>query len=269
MDNNFQDKEKIIEYLSVIRDAEVSKPAHKADKDLIEACVALLLDLQNKDADLTPEQINERVNKIPFVDTEKTLDIKTKKKKVDKFKLLLIAAIIPILITLLTLMAMADIKWTHFEKLKEMFGSIDKTPVGEVFYDNNIEFGKISGNNYNNIKDFSKDCNISVLIPGEAFAKNKTIEISCLSFDTGNEIDIAFETVELYYIIYIDKSITEIFTENEYRKVNINSFDCYIIDLYDVGTYQVYFEHNGATYCVTGSDSDLITDLIENLEELK
>ena len=50
MDTNFQDKEKVIYYLSVIRDAEIAKPDHEADKELINACVDLLLDLQNKDA---------------------------------------------------------------------------------------------------------------------------------------------------------------------------------------------------------------------------
>ena len=76
MDTNFQDKDRVIEYLSVIRDAEVNKPPQESDEELIEASVGLLLYLQDKNAELSPEQINEAVEKIPFVDTEKIVKLK-------------------------------------------------------------------------------------------------------------------------------------------------------------------------------------------------
>ena len=78
MDANYQDKDRVIEYLSVIRDAEVNKPPQESDEELIEACVGLLLYLQDKNAELTPEQISEAVEKIPFVDTEKVVKLKNK-----------------------------------------------------------------------------------------------------------------------------------------------------------------------------------------------
>lgn len=267
MSSEYNDKNKVIEYLSVIRDAEIAKPDHEADMELITACVELLLDLQNKDAHLTPEQIDELVNKIPFIETEQIINLKNNKKKTNKIKLLLIAAIIPILLTILTLIAMADIDWSVDKKLKEMFGSVNNAPIGETFVDNNKEFGKINGKNFDNIKDFSEECDIRVLVPGKSFTQNKIISISCMSYQNGNEIEIYFENGGLNYRIYTYDVLQKETQNLQYTQKNIKGFDCYIVDLSDVRLYQVYFNHNGYTYCFNHSDLNEIINLIENLEE--
>lgn len=267
MKSKFQDKEKLIEYLSVIRDAELSKPADKADKELVEACVGLLLDLQNKSADLTPEQIDEMVNRIPFIDTEKI--VKIKKKKVNKLKLLLIAAIIPILITILTLAVIANIDLSFREKFKEMFGSVLNAPIGETYNNDNIEFGRVDANNYKAIEEFAKNYDIDILIPDQKSAMYRIIYISYMTFPAGDEIYVTFEDENLNYTIFLYDALSNELKNSEYTKTTINGIECYIIDLSDVGQYQVYFIHDGHTYRFNHNDLDAIVDLIENMEELK
>ena len=191
MDTNYQDKDRVIEYLSVIRDAEVNKPPQESDEELIEACVGLLLYLQDKNAELTPEQISEAVEKIPFVDTEKVVKLKNKNKKVNKFKLLLIAAIIPIILTILTIMAMADIDWSYSKILKELFDGVDKTPIGEIINDGDNEIEKYNIAFYETPEDFMQNHDVDILVPSENFTQNQLISITYANYSSGDEIEIS------------------------------------------------------------------------------
>ncbi len=270
MTESIQNKDKVIEYLSVIRDTEVSKPAHQADQDLIEACVGLLLDLQNKNARLTPEQINEAVSKIPFVDTEKIINLKTKKKKVSKLKLLLIAAIVSVLITLLTLATMADIDWSISKKFKEMFGCVSNAPIGEMFTDNDKSFGRADMVMYPSLEEFSKDYDFDILVPGEGFTQNKLVGVYCACFPDGEKVQFVFEDNRLNYQISLNKPIDDqIINANNTTIQTINGIECYIVELQDLNQYQVYFNYKEHTYCYYYSDLEVIRDLIENSEELK
>ena len=269
MTEKMQNKDKVIEYLSVIRDAEVAKPAHQADHDLIDACVGLLLDSQNKSAHLTPEQIKEAVNKIPFIDTEKIINIKTKKKKISKLKLLLIAAIASVLITFLAFFGTADLLTPTEEKFNEMFGSIFNTPFNVIFSEGDTDFVRTENDTYKNVTDFHRENNISILIPGEGYTHAEITGIILSHLDSGDEIAISFDDSELFYIIYIDKPLGEVIPGFESAPTTINGIECYIADLSEVGLYQVYFTHGGHTCCINHSDLEVITDLIENLEEIK
>ena len=269
MTEKMQNKDKVIEYLSVIRDAEVSKPAHQADHDLIDACVGLLLDLQNKNAHLTLEQMKEAVNKIPFIDTEKIINLKTKKKKISKLKLLLIAAIASVLITFLAFFGTADLLTPTEEKFNEMFGSIFNTPINVIFSEGDTDFIRTNCECYDDIADFANKSDINILIPGEGYTHAEITGITLSYLDSGDEIDISFDDSELFYIVYIDKPLEEIIPGFESAPTTINGIECYIADLSEVGLYQVYFTHGGHTCCINHSDLEVITDLIENLEEIR
>ncbi len=269
MDTNYQDKDRVIEYLSVIRDAEVNKPPQELDEELIEACVGLLLYLQDKNAELTPEQINEAVEKIPFVDTEKVVKPKNKNKKINKFKLLLIAAIIPIILTILTIMAMADIDWLHFDTLKEMFQSVASAPAGEIFHKDDTDFGRVDGNIFSSPEEFARKYDLNILVPGKNFTKCKLAYIAYMPYTTGDEIEISFEKAGLYYRIYTYDVLEQEIKNLPFTQKDINGLSCYILNLSDVGLYQVYFNHNGYTYRINHSDLDVIIELIENMEEIK
>lgn len=268
MNNNLQDKDRLIEYLSVIRDAEVSKPSQEADMELIDACVGLLLHLQNKNADLTPEQINNAVSKIRFIDTNATEKTKSHKKKFNK-KLLLIAAVIPILLTILTLVATADTEWSYFKVLKEFFGGVDKTPIGEIIHNNDDEIGKINRQSYKTPAEFAEDYDIEIMVPGNNFKKDKLQNIAYISYPTGDEVSFTFENGSLTYRICMYDCLAKETRGTHYITRNINGLNCYIIEFDDIGQYQVYFNYKGFTYCFTHSDLEVIINLIENMEELK
>ncbi len=269
MEANYKDKSKAIEYLSIIRDAEIDKPAEEMSVDLIDACVGLLLHLQDKNEQLTPEQIHKAVEAIPFVETEKIKEFKNENKKINKLKLLLIAAIIPIILTVLTLLAMADIDWSDLKAFEKMFGGVYKAPVGEVYHHGDTDFSKIDGSYYENTEDFYKATGISVLAPGEGFKDAEVTSILYTKVPICDEILFAFNKENLGYTVYMGDKLEADLENTAYTQKSIKGLECYIVDLSDVGLYQVYFNHKGYTYCIVHSDLDVIVRLIENMEEAK
>jgi hypothetical protein len=130
MNNKTEENKKLILGLQLICDCESSKPLDEMNCDLIDACVSLLLDLQDKKVTLTQEQIKEKVSMIPFEEISefKNNEETPKRRKVlKKNKVLFIAAIISILITLLAVVSVA-FEWNIFEELKNRFGSVANTP---------------------------------------------------------------------------------------------------------------------------------------------
>ena len=264
MPDDFHSKTKAFEYLSIIRDAELCKPENESDEDLLNVSVELLLDLQNKNADLTSKQTDRLINSIPFTEAPKN-----KAKHIRKFKFLLIAAIISIFITILTLSTTADTKWSYVKKFKEMFGGVDKAPIGEVYYDGDLEFGKIEGIHFDTIDEFSKQYNIKVLVPGNKFTRHKLNSITHFYYNTHDEIVFTFDDTRVNYSIQEGNLIeTDEFISN-YPKTCINGFECYLLDLSDVSSYQLYFYYNGYTYSFVGYDLEVITELINCLEEIQ
>lgn len=267
MEANYKDKSKVIEYLSIIRDAEIDKPAEEMNVDLIDACVGLLLHLQDKNEHLTPEQIDKAVEAIPFVDTEKIKELKNENKKINKLKLLLIAAVIPIILTVLTLLATADIEWSDLKAFEEMFGSVNNAPVGEVYHHGDTDFSKIEGADFETPEDFYRATGISILAPGEGFKDAEVTSILYTKVPICDEILFAFNKENLGYTVYMGNKLEAELENTVYTKKSINSLECYIVDLSDVGLYQVYFNHKGYTYCISHSDLDVIISLVENMEE--
>ena len=101
--NNNSDNQEFIKKLELLRDLEAEKPVEEMDVSLVMACVELILELRGETVNFTPEEVEEKVRKIPFVEETTTLNtppqsVKGRSTKVKSNKILLIAAIIAITI---------------------------------------------------------------------------------------------------------------------------------------------------------------------------
>lgn len=269
MENNEHSKEKLLDYLELIRDKQALKAPEEMNRELLDSTVSMLLKLQNKKVELSSEEIRERVEKIPFVKTpdfeDKTAE---KRKKINKRKLLLIAAIVTILSALLMITPSGRFVDHWHSKMKERFGSVFNVPAGEVFTEGNEEFvynGKTT--EYSNIHDFSEKENYNVLIPTVLPEK---IDISSIMIPKPDkEIIITFTSGVTSYAINMKESIPQAIIDNVDEIVIINDLECYILRMEEVDSVQIYFEHNGNYYSIGGTDEQILLDIIEYLEECK
>ena len=122
LNNDFQTQE-LIKKLELLRDIEAEKPIEEMDVSLLTTCVEFILELRGETEILSPEEVEEKVRKIPFVDTTSLNtspeNVKSKTTKIKSRKILLIAAITSLLITIFTFSSIAY-NWDVFAEIKHI-----------------------------------------------------------------------------------------------------------------------------------------------------
>ena len=119
---------------------ETSKDYKKMDSDLVTECVDFLMELEGKER-LTKEEIEQRVNEIPFRGKVKALNSYAKKKLRAK-RIAIIAAVLAVLITLFGMLAIGsgDAVTDFFRKVGDSISTLlddgPKEHSGITFYKN-------------------------------------------------------------------------------------------------------------------------------------
>lgn len=265
--NSDNNKNQLIEHLYAVLNTEMEKPYEEIDADFIEVCVELILELQGKNFTLSNEEIEELVRKIPFVEVADFEAIQqSKKKKLKKRKILLIAAIIAILCTLLAVISSGRFVDYWHSVMNEKFGSVHDTPVGEKHTEGNVEFDSFGKPIiYSNADDFYINEDYNVLLPDKLPNDIKLTNITIIELD--KTIMASFNSIITSYEIYLDTQLPQVINDNVKEIIVLNSLTCYIDRMNDSVSVQIYFEHNGNYYTISGTDEQILLDIIENLEE--
>lgn len=268
MKNKYKNNADAIKYLSALCDKEVQKPVEEMDCELIESTVELLLKLQSKKVSLTEKEIEEKVRKIPFTESSDNVkEFKVNKNvrtKTTQRRILLIAAVIAILVAILSFVSVA-FEWNIIDSMKEKFGSVHSVPVGEEYVENGVTFTH-DGKNviYDSIEELSQEESLNILLPNNL---PNSIKINRVFVTNNTTIDINFSDENILFSVMLNQNLPEEATEIYNEKVSINSIDYYITNLTHVGTNLVQFSHNGNYYKITCNDMQILLDIIENLEE--
>ena len=271
MEISNQDKLKLIHFLNFICDYEASKPLEEMDEELIDACVKVSLELQNKRVNHSPEFIDEQVRKIfREGEAEKTVPetVEINKKKINKNKVWLVAACIAILVALFSIISVAN-DWNVFDFLSEKFGSVFSTPIEEELDFNGITVtfhGKTS--TYPTVENALKTEKIEILYP-EILPND--IEIYNITFyqkEKVNRLVYNFNDPTLCAEISFNSTVSQSIINDATEKKVIDSITCYICEMPDISLYQVDFEYKNNHYFFSHSDKDVLIKIIENLKEI-
>ncbi len=271
--HNNTNKKDFANKLEVLRDLESEKPVEEIDVSLIKACVELILEYNDETVNFTPEEIEEKVRKIPFVEETTTLNtppksVKGRSTKVKSRKILLIAAIISILVAMILSTMSSDIDYN--QEILEKFGSLKDIPFGEVFKINGIDviFHGYS-ETYDDLETALKEENLQILYPEKLPEGIKIVELSYGDEFEKDKLLITFSDEYLFYTVTFDSEIPEQerMCANEVRIVN--GIECYIVNMEDVGSTQICFSHNGNYYYLSYTDKEALIEIIENLKESK
>ncbi len=258
----------MIAYLEFVIDAEVNKPLGEMNIDAVNSNVSVLLDIQGKNEELSPEHIKEKVRKLFSTDVKQFSETAVEKpKKAAKTKrILLIAAIISILVALFSLASIA-FEWDIFNEMKERFGSIINVPIGVEQQENGISFRRYEqGHIYEDAESFFAKENKDVLLPVQ-MPEGITVENIEIYQRNGSEvISISFEGCGYGCIIDLNTQIPDEVIYGNTEIMEINGLKCYIEELNDVNLVQIYFSHNGNAYSYMHNDKQVLLEIIENLE---
>ncbi len=273
MELTLQEKRKLINFFEFLLNEEVSKPLGEMNSEAVDNYVKILLHLQDKRVELSPEFIDEQVRKIfhpeetVAPETAKTTN-KTNKKQINKNKVWLVAACIAILVALFSIVSVAN-DWNVFDFLSEKFGSVHSAPIEEELDFNGVSVimnGETT--RYKSIKDAFKNEKVKVLYP-KTLPNN--IEINKVIFYKKSNLDklsYSFSDPDLYFTICFDTLITDSAKDDSTETLKVNSIVCYIYEMDDINSAQVRFEYNGDTYMLNYTNKEVLIEIIENLEEI-
>ena len=264
---NYESKQRLTSYISFVRDCELEKPINEINEEIVGACVKLLLKLQGKEVAFTTEQIKEKVRKIPVVlhaDTSNKTNPNVR-KHINKKKILLIAAIIAILCAILAIFSIGyNLDYWH-DIMNDKFGSVHTVPIGEFFENENEEFVNTGiGVFYEDINEFRKNEKINILLPLE-LPDNTSITRIQIS-ESKNKIYVSFNNVITSYEIHLNTHLQKELSINSESYTTDNGIICYIEKIDQANIIQIYFENNGNTYIIGGTDEQNLLDIINNLE---
>ena len=269
MELTMQEKLKLIEFFEFLLDKEISKPLGEMNSEAVDNYIKILLDLQDKHMELSPEYIDEQVRKIFHPEeTAPPEAVKTTKKQINKKKVWLVAACIAILVALFSIVSVAN-DWNVFDFLSEKFGSVHSAPIEEEQDFNGVSIihhGKTT--THSTIEEALKSKEIDVLYPA-LLPNDIEIKEIILYQDAGsNKLVYNFTDPILYLAISfstpISKSIIEDATEIETNK----SLIYYICDMPEMSCTQIWFEYKGNSYMFSHTDKEVLIEIIENLEEI-
>ncbi len=271
MKNKYKQNADAIKYLSVLRDREAEKPVEEMDCELISSCVKLLLKLQGKKVSFSEKELEEKVRKISFAESSDNVkEFKVNKNvrtKTTQRRILLIAAVIAILVAILSFVSVA-FEWNIHDIMKEKFGSVHSVPVGEEQLENGFTFVNNGKNKiYTSLDELAKKEKLNILLPNNLPDGIKIDRIYVTKNKTSSKINVTFSDEDLFFLVVLNSDIPEGNKEICNQIISINSTDYYISNLTDVGVNIVEFVYNCNYYSITSNDMQILLDIIENLEE--
>ncbi len=272
--NNNSDNQEFIKKLELLRDLEAEKPVEEMDVSLIKACVELILELRGETVSFTPEEVKEKVRKIPFVEETSTLNtppksVKGRSTKVKSRKILLIAAIISILVAIFTISSIA-FDWNIFDELKNRFGTVADAPVNEE-----MKLGKITvisnGKTilYDDVEKALKAQNLDVLYLYKAENGLLLNRLSVYKDFDNLQLDCIYNDSNFIYSVTINKKLSDEIKSVATEIIKIDNLECFFIVMDDIGETQVYFEYDNNLYYMKYNNKQDLIEVIENLKELQ
>ncbi len=242
---------------------ETAKDYKSMDSDLVTECVDFLMELEGKER-LTKEEIEQRVNKIPFKGNVTAVKSYTKKKLSTK-RIAVIAAVLAVLIALFGIFAIGSGDAVT-EFFRQMGNSIHEFLDGCPKEHNNITFYKNDKMiTYASLEDFKKSEGIEILYPTWLPNDEKIVEISYLDAE-GTEIYLLSSNVPEHSIsIDINTDLDEK-VKSECKKKDIAGHLVYYLNASEYVQANFVYENN--LYYVIASDEDDLFRIIENLKEI-
>lgn len=242
---------------------ETSKDYKKMDSDLVTECVDFLMELEEIER-LTKEEIEQRVNEIPFIGKVTALNSYAKKKLRAK-RIAIIAAVLAVLITLFGILAIGsgDTVTEFFRKVGDSISEIlndgPKEHSGITFYkyDKKIE--------YSSLEDFKESEGVDILYPTWLPEDEKIIEIRYLIAGKTELYTLRSNEPEHSIEVEVDTELAEDYKLNCTEKA-VDSFTVYYEKTPKYMQAKFVYENN--LYCVKTDTEDNLFRIIENLKEI-
>ena len=268
MELTMQEKLRLINFFELLLNEEISKPLGEMNSEAVDNYIKILLHLQDKHVELSPEFIDEQVRKIfhkeDFAAPETA---KTTKKRYSKNKIWLVAACVAILVALFSILSFSYEKSVK-DVLEDFFGTYELIPFNKEITVNKETYGKeSSAKTYKSIKELLKNKKINLLYPKSI--ENTTDQIYVGEIDGKETINISYQNSNLSLIISLNTKVSQETIDFCNKKITLNGIDYYLCLMEDISQAQAYFTHDNNLYIISHTDKKALMEILNNMEEIK
>lgn len=242
---------------------ETSKDYKEMDSDLVTECVDFLMELEGKEK-LTKQEIEQRVNEIPFKGKVTAIGSHVK-KKIRAKRIAVIAAVLAVILALFGIIAVAS-----SDSALELTRTIAKTII-EMVGGTSAEYGNITvikpneTKTYSSIEEFAKDEEIEILYPSWLPENEKIISIMYLLEGGTESYTLINSTPEHSIGITLESKLAEEIKSNSNQK----EIAGYTIYYQETPLYiQADFIYKNNHYAIKADTEDNLFRIIENLKEI-
>lgn len=242
---------------------ESAKDYKKMDSDLVTECVDFLMELEGKER-LTKEEIERRVNKIPFKGKVTALNSYAKKKLRAK-RIAIIAAILAVLITLFGILAVGS-GGVIEEFIRRVGNSISEIlDGGPVEYSGVTIYESDKTITYSSLEELKESEDIEILYPSWLPGDEKIVGIDHVFLDGNEWYVLVTDDSELGVNIVIGADLNKE-AEHSCKKKDVAGHTVYYFDTPDC--VQGDFVYGNNLYRVNADTEDNLFRIIENLKEI-
>lgn len=242
---------------------ETAKDYKKMDSDLVTECVDFLMELEGIER-LTKEEIEQRVNEIPFKGKVTALNSYAKKKLRAK-RIAIIAAVLAVLITLFGILAIGSggVIEECFRKMGDAISAfLDDGPKehsGITFYKNDKTI------TYSSLEEFKESEGVDILYPTWLPEDEKIIEIRCVIVEKNEMYMLRSNEPKHSISVDINKNLDEEI-KMDCEKKEVAGYLVYYLNGPEYVQANFVYENN--LYYVKAETEDNLFRIIENLKEI-
>lgn len=269
MELTLQEKRKLIKFFDSLLDKEVSKPLGQMNSEAVDNYVEVLLDLQDKHIELSPEYIDEQVRKIfhPEDDAVVPGTVKTNKKYFNKKKVWLIAACVAILVTLFSIVSFSSERSVK-DILEDYLGTFEFIPFGDKVDVGNESYEKGSDTTiYKSLEDLAEKEKINLLYPETLKASVQRIPVD--NTENNQTIDILHENSDVSVGIFLNSDIPQDTLDFCNDKITLNGIDYYLCIMEDVNQAQAYYVYDNNMYRIIHTNKTGLMEILDSMDSME
>lgn len=268
MELTMQEKLRLINFFEFLLNEEISKPLGEMNSEAVDNYIKILLHLQDKHVELSPEFIDEQVRKIFHKEEIAALETaKTTKKRYSKNKIWLVAACVAILVALFSILSFSSEK-SVVDTLEDFFGTFEFIPFGKNVDIGDETYGKGGEKHlYKSINDFIEKEKLDLFYPSNALGNIEYISVG--ERDNQKIVCLVFNEADTSITITLNSEIPQKILDVCNDQIILNGTEYYLCLIEDVNQAQAYFVHNNNMYRITHTDKENLMEILKNMEEIK
>lgn len=247
--------DKLISCLENIIEQELQKEPGEMDENLVDECLAFIMELKDISCDRSEDELQQQIQSIVSSTNIKEIQTAKKPHKVVRFRVVLVAAMVAIL-----LIGSCVTAYAVSPEFRNWIREVITLPFGGQIHDSqmNITYKHLDvKKQYSDIQSLVEGESLSILYPSKLPNAVQVTDMLVIE----NDIHVCFSSHDYSMIIALGEQTISITNSNEFVH---NGRTHYIIQEKN-GAF-AFFNHAGHYYSIQAPDYQSLINILENLK---